>query len=165
MINQYIAQYGTRLYGLCLTLCANTYDAEDLYQETCLNVLRKIEKYDAARPFEAWLTGICVNAYRDVFRRRKRCPIEGAFASGEEKERAMESVPEERAPDYSYVREAVDRLPEKLRTTVILYYFHGFSEKETAMALHIPPGTVKSRLHKAKRVLKEELSDANDLQF
>ncbi|MFQ9799770.1 MAG: RNA polymerase sigma factor [Clostridia bacterium] len=68
-------------------------------------------------------------------------------------------------PDYSYVREAVDRLPEKLRTTVILYYFHGFSEKETAMALHIPPGTVKSRLHKAKRVLKEELSDANDLQF
>ena len=106
-----------------------------------------------------------MNAYRDVFRRRKRCPIEGAFASGEEKERAKESVPEERAPDYSYVREAVDRLPEKLRTTVILYYFHGFSEKETAMALHIPPGTVKSRLHKAKRVLKEELSDANDLQF
>ena len=165
MINHYMAQYGTRLYGLCLTLCANTYDAEDLYQETWLKVLRKIEKYDAARPFEAWLTGICVNAYRDVFRRRKRCPIEGAFASGDEKERAMESVPEERAPDYSYVREAVDRLPEKLRTPVILYYFHGFSEKETAMALHIPPGTVKSRLHKAKRVLKEELSDANDLQF
>ena len=165
MINQYIAQYGTRLYGLCLTLCANTYDAEDLYQETWLKVLRKIEKYDAARPFEAWLTGICVNAYRDVFRRRKRCPIEGAFASGEEKERAMESVPEERAPDYSCVREAVDRKTKKLRTTVILYYFHGFSEKETAMALHIPPGTVKSRLHKAKRVLKEELSDANDLQF
>ena len=157
MIDQYIAQYGRRLYGLCRTLCSDSFDAEDLYQETWLKVCRKIESYDASRPFEAWLTGICVNTYRDAYRRRRRSPLQEHFAGEEEKERAMESVPAEKQADYREVREAVDRLPNKLRVTVILYFFHGFSEKETAAALHIPPGTVKSRLSRAKSLLKEEL--------
>lgn len=55
MINQYIRQYGKRLYGLCLVLCASAQDADDLYQETWLKVVKNIEKYDTAMDFEPWL--------------------------------------------------------------------------------------------------------------
>ncbi|MBE6676126.1 MAG: sigma-70 family RNA polymerase sigma factor, partial [Ruminococcaceae bacterium] len=70
MIDQYIKQYGKRLYGLCVTLCTNTFDADDLYQETWLKVVKSIDQYDPSKDFEPWLTRICVNTYRNVVRRR-----------------------------------------------------------------------------------------------
>ena len=87
MINQYIHQYGKRLYGLCLTLCANSFDAEDLYQETWLKVVKNISRYDPSQSFEPWLTQICVNTYRNTLRRMMRSPIFNSFASEEEKSR------------------------------------------------------------------------------
>ena len=66
MIDQYIRQYGKRLYGLCLTLCADPFEAEDLYQETWLKALKNLSRYDPSREFEPWLTRICVNTYRTL---------------------------------------------------------------------------------------------------
>lgn len=66
MIDQYIRDYGKRLFGLCTFLCANSYEAEDLYQETWLKVVKNIEKYDSSKEFEPWLTTICVNTYRNT---------------------------------------------------------------------------------------------------
>ena len=66
MIDQYIQQYGRRLYGLCRSLCASPYDADDLYQETWLRVVKHISQYDPSREFEPWLTRICVNTYRSI---------------------------------------------------------------------------------------------------
>lgn len=165
MINQYIEEYGKRLYGLCLTLCADTFNAEDLYQETWLKVCRKISQYDEKKPFEGWLTGICVNLYRDNLRKQKISKIFDGFASSEEKDRAIESVPDKVKKDYSELHEAIDKLPEKLRITVIVYYFRGLSEAQTAAALGIPKGTVKSRLNQAKEKLRKELDYGTDLQF
>lgn len=66
MIDQYIQKYGRRLYGLCRSLCASPYDADDLYQETWLRVVKHISQYDPSREFEPWLTRICVNTYRSI---------------------------------------------------------------------------------------------------
>ena len=55
MVDQYIGQYGTRLYGLCLSLCANAFEADDLYQDTWLQVVKNISRYDPSREFEPWL--------------------------------------------------------------------------------------------------------------
>ena len=71
MINEYISLYGKRLYGLCVKLCGNTVDADDLYQETWLKAYQKLLQYDTARSFEGWITGICVNTYRDLLRKQK----------------------------------------------------------------------------------------------
>ena len=165
MIDQYIRQYGKRLYGLCLTLCTNSFDADDLYQDTWLKVVKNISQYDESREFEPWLTRICVNTYRNRLRRIVKSPIFDAFLSGEGKTAAMESVAAPEAEDYSQLHEAIDRLPEKLRVTVILFYFRDMDIEQTAHALNIPPGTVKSRLSKARKLLKEVLSDETDLQF
>ena len=82
------------------------------------------------------------------------------FKTFEEKDRFLNSVAEasrDGDEDRESVLSAVDRLPPKLRTTVILFYFNDLSEKQTAEALNIPQGTVKSRLNKAKKLLREEL--------
>ena len=164
MIDQYIRQYGKRLYGLCLSLCANPFDADDLYQDTWLRVVKSISQYDPSRPFEAWLTRICVNTYRNALRRIARSPLLN-FQTNEEKDTRLQSVPAPENPDYGPLYEAVDGLPEKLRLAVILFYFEDMDTTATALALGIPEGTVKSRLSKARKRLKEVLGRETDLQF
>lgn len=162
MIDQYIRQYGKRLYGLCLSLCTNPFEADDLYQDTWLRVVKNISKYDPSREFEPWLTKICVNTYRNTLRRIARSPLLN-FRTNEEKDAVLQSVPAPEDPDYSQLYEAVGRLPEKLRLTVILFYFEEMDTSTTAQALDIPEGTVKSRLSKARKILKEVLSRETDL--
>jgi len=159
MIDHYIEKHGRRLYGLCRTLCTNPSDADDLYQETWLKACAKIDQYDTANEFEPWITRICVNTYRDQLRKKARSLIFDGFKSQEAKDSVMENVSEAENQDFSDIHGAVRRLPEKLKTTVILYYFQDLNIGETAKALRIPSGTVKSRLSKAKKMLKEMMSD------
>lgn len=165
MIDQYIRDYGKRLYGLCTFLCANSYEAEDLYQETWLKVVKNISKYDTTKDFEPWLTTICVNTYRNTLRRIARSPVFNSFTTTEEKEELINSVPAPEEKDYSALYAAVDKLPEKLRLTVLLFYFRDMDINSAAAVLGVPPGTVKSRLNKARKLLKEVLTDETDLQF
>ena len=165
MIDPYIHQYGKRLYGLCMTLCANTAEADDLYQETWLKVLKNIERYDSSQPFEPWLTRICVKLYRNSLRRLMRSPILDKFATSQEKDGVIEGVRAEEPEDYSELHSAIGMLSEKLRIVVILYYFEDLDIASVAEILKIPPGTVKSRLNKARIKLKEVLTHETDLRF
>ena len=162
MIDQYIQQYGRRLYGLCRSLCSNPFDADDLYQETWLRVVRHISKYDSTRDFEPGLARVCVNTYRSTLRRLAKSPLLD-FSSEEEKARLLDSIPAREEKDYTSLYEAVDRLPEKLRLAVILYYFQGEDLASAAKILNIPVGTAKSRLNKARKLLKEALAGETDL--
>lgn len=163
MIDQYIRQYGQRLYGLCRVLCASPTDADDLYQDTWLKALRHIDRYQPEKPFEPWLTSICVNTYRNRLRRIARSPVFDAFSSREEKDAFMEQAAVPEKEDYSSLHEAVDRLPEKLRLTVILFYFEDMDLISTAALLKVPVGTVKSRLHSARKKLREVLQNEKNI--
>lgn len=168
MIDQYILQYGKRLYGLCLVLCTSTFDADDLYQETWLKVVKNISSYNTEKEFEPWLTKICVNTYRNSLRRIARSPIFNHFSSNEEKDAVFDSVAikqMEEGVDYTPLYKAIDKLPDKLRMTVILFYFREMDIASTAQVLGIPAGTVKSRLNKSRRLLKEALSHETNLRF
>lgn len=162
MIDQYIQQYGKRLYGLCLSLCRNPFEADDLYQETWLKVLKNFEKYNSNMEFEPWLTKICVNTYRNTLRRIARTPLLN-FSSNEEKDLLLDSVPAPEVKDYTELYEAINKLSEKLRLAVVLFYFQDMDITGTAYALGIPEGTVKSRLNKARKRLKEVLGRETDL--
>lgn len=163
MLDQWIEQYGKRLYGLCLTLCADRFEADDLYQDTWLKVLQHTDKYDPAQNFEPWLTAICVNLYRDRLRRLARSPLFNSFRTTEEKDAALSRAEAPVRPDYAPLHAAIDRLPENLRLTVILFYFRREDLQSTAKLLHIPIGTVKSRLSRARKQLKEVLQYETDL--
>lgn len=164
MFDQYIRQYGKRLYGLCLSLCASTHDADDLYQDTWLRALQSFAQYDASRAFEPWLTKICINTYRNALRRIARSPFV-SFSSTDEQDALLQSVPAPEKPDYSALHAAINTLPDKLRLAVIAFYFQDMDLAATAQTLSIPLGTVKSRLSKARKILKEALHDEPDIRF
>lgn len=162
MIDQYIRRYGKRLYGLCLKLCANPFEADDLYQDTWMRVLRSIDQYDSCHPFEPWLTRICVNIYRNKLRRIARSPVM-LFRTTDEHDFILSEAPAPEQTDYGDLHTAIDNLPEKLRLTVILFYFRDMDIASTAAVLNIPQGTVKSRLNKARKILKEMLTDETNI--
>ena len=156
--NELIALHGRRLYGLCIKLCGNPYDADDLYQDTWLRVHCKLEKVDDAQPFEHWLTAVCVNCYRDSLRRSRFERLIAAFGDNDARDSALHSVAaEDHSQENAELWEAVGRLPEKYRTAIILHYYRGYDVKELSFILKIPEGTVKYRLHRARELLKGEL--------
>lgn len=157
-MDNYIKQHGRRLYGLCMNLCRNREDADDLYQETWLKALKSFDQYDQTMEFEPWITRICINTFRDSCRKKKRSPFFDFFKSNEEKDAVMENTCQQQR-SYVELRDAVDRLEEKLRVTVILFYFNGLDQKQTAETLNVPVGTVKSRLSTARKILKEMMID------
>jgi len=163
VLNTYIDKYGRRLFGLCRTLCTNPSDAEDLYQETWLKVYHKLDQYDDQYAFEGWLTRICVNTYKDQYRKRKLSLLFDRFDSQEKKDFVLENAKAEEQEDYSDLHEAVQKLPEKIRLTVLLFYFRELDTKETSRVLGIPEGTVKSRLSKARTLLKEMMKNEIEL--
>jgi RNA polymerase sigma-70 factor (ECF subfamily) len=157
LFNRYIAMYQRDLTRLCISLCRNVPDSEDLFQETWLKVMRKYGQYDESRPFDKWLFSVCVNTYKDSTRLfwRKR---QMQFTSNEEKDFFLNSIPDckgSNVDDYIALRKCVDHLPSKQKIVIHLIYFKDFTESDVAEILKIPVGTVKSRLHKAKKLLKE----------
>ena len=157
---------GPALYRFCRYLTADSAETEDLYQETWLRVVEQFHRYDPAREFEPWLTRICVNLYRNLLRRLVRSPIRQSFFSTEEKEALLNSAASPPVPareDYAELHSAIARLPEKLRVAVILFYFRDMDIHSAASILGVAPGTMKSRLNRARARLKEALPHETDL--
>ncbi len=159
-VEGYIREYGAALTKLCLSLTNNRADAEDLYQSTWEKAIRNLKQYDSARPFEKWLFGICVNAYRDRVRRYDNRKIL-QFSDNEEQERFLASIPcdDGNRDEYLALDIAVKKLKPSLREAVVLYYFRDYSVAELSEILGIPQGTVKSRLSAARAELRKELQD------
>ncbi len=154
-----ISQYGTSLTKLCLSLCNNSIDAQDLYQSTWEKAIRKYKKYDTEKPFEKWLFSICINTYRDSLRRFDNKKI-FRFSTSEEKEKFLSGIPfyEDDNDDYIALHSALSKIDSIYREILVLYYFKDYSILELSQMLSIPQGTAKSRLHKARELLKKELN-------
>ena len=160
-IEKYIEQYGERVSRLCINLCGNHADADDLYQDTWMKVIKNIDKYDRSRNFEKWLFKICVNTYKNermkAFRRKSI-----SFKTTEDQDIFFEMIPdrdEAYMEKYREVVEIIRELPEKYRTALALRYFSDFSENDAAEILGVPAGTLKSRLNRARKLIKGRLND------
>jgi RNA polymerase sigma-70 factor (ECF subfamily) len=135
-------------------------DVDDVYQETWMRVVRSARSYDPAQRFSAWLFTIAWNLVKDRWAKRVR-HADVDLAKMPSRERSAEDllVESDRAEQ---VREMVSRLPERLSQAILLRYFEELSEKEVALRLGVPVGTVKSRLHHALKKLaasaEEELA-------
>lgn len=151
---EWVNAYGTRLFGLCMHLCRQRDAAEELYQETWVRVLMKRDSFRDGEPFEPWLTRICVNLYRDSLRRqrlRRFLPLSGLETTA--------VFPQISSDERLSLLDAVGRLPDKLRIAVILVYMQGYTESQAAGILGISVNGVKSRLLRARKLLKEALVD------
>jgi RNA polymerase sigma-70 factor (ECF subfamily) len=136
------------LYRVCYGLLRREADREDAVSECVRKALLKRETLRDERAFRAWMIRILVNECHSIQRRAAR-------------ETLVDEVPERAAPNdpAAALREAILSLPEKLRLPVILHYMDGYPLSDVARALHVPEGTVKSRLARARERLKDVLSD------
>ena len=148
--------HGRFLFNVAYRLTGNDDDAYDLVQEALLRVRKGLETYQPGS-MEAWLSRIVTNVFLDEVRRRRRRPVE---ALPEDPERLLPSSPgaDEATDNLSDdVQAALRRLPEDFRTAVVLCDVVGLSYEEIADALSVPVGTVRSRIHRGRRLLRVAL--------
>lgn len=138
-----------RLYRAAYLYLGSEADALEAVDEAVYQALRSLKKLRRAEFFETWITRILINECHRELRRRKRL-------AGEE------ALPDAAGPDqYDALplREAVGKLPEELRQVVVLRFFAGYTQAETAAALEIPQGTAATRQRRALALLRLELGE------
>jgi len=149
--------YGDFLYNVAYRLAGNDADAADLAQEALLRVRRGLETY---RPdsIRGWLAKIVTNVFLDEMRRRRRRP-ESALPT--DPERVLPSTPaaDEASEALSdEVQTALGALPEEFRVAVVLRDVVGLDYHEISRVQQVPVGTVRSRIHRGRRQLREVLA-------
>jgi RNA polymerase sigma-70 factor (ECF subfamily) len=158
---QLVAEYGDRVYGIALRITGSPSDAEEVMQEAFLLAFRSWSEYRGEAAPTTWLYRIAVNAA--LMRVRARRPVELLSEQPESLEIADWSADASRAvlrgELQREIEEGIARLPEDLRVTLVLRDVEGLSTAETAAALGIEEGAVKSRLHRARVLLRGYLAE------
>jgi RNA polymerase sigma-70 factor (ECF subfamily) len=164
-----VRRYERELYGYLRRYLGDASLADDVFQNTFLQLHLKRDQYEPGRPVRPWLYTIATHQAIDAMRRAGRHPTvsleqQTGDEPGGESQRLLglletggpaplERVTTEEAREL--VRQSVESLPEFLRQVVLLAYFQGLPYKDVAEVLSIPVGTVKSRLHTALQRLQE----------
>lgn len=146
-------RWGDTVYRLALCRTQSQADAEDVYQDVFLSLLKQPRRDWEGEHLKAWLIRTTLNRCHDLTRfrlRRPTLPLEAVSELAAQNGEAAE------------LWEAVARLPEKLRTAIHLYYAEGYQAEEIAGILRVPPSTVRTRLYRGRQQLKGLLGGLDD---
>lgn len=142
-----------RVYGLCLRMTGNVAEAEDCTQEAFIRAWNKLDRFRGDSAFGTWLHRVAVNTVLGRMRKTRR-----------EQDRMQVVKDTDQSPvtvaDTGELRDlaaAVDRLPAGARHVFVLYAVYGYSHDEAGRMLGIAPGTSKAQLHRARRLLTQQL--------
>ena len=142
-----IEQLQGRLYRVALCMLKNDADVQDALQETVLRAWEKRYMLRNEAYFGTWVTRIAINVCKQMCRQKRRIVL-------------MDELPETPATsDGITLKMLIEYLPEKLRLPFVLYYSEGMETAEVANALHLTAAAVRSRIHRAKIILRKELVD------
>jgi RNA polymerase sigma-70 factor (ECF subfamily) len=172
-----VKRYEKELFGYLLRYLGDRNLADDVFQNTFLQLYTKIGTYEAGKPVRPWLYTIATHQAIDALRRNGRHPTvsldQGKSQATDGQISALVELIEARGTSpldqlqgeerRQRVRAGVDRLPDFLRQVVILAYYQGLKYREIADILGVPVGTVKSRLHAALIKLQELWSKSPSL--
>ncbi len=155
-----VHRYTGLVYNQAYRMLGNAQEAEDAVQEVFLRAYRRLDTYDSSRRFVTWLLTIGSNYCIDRLRRRRMQWLtldDVAFwlTSGE-------AGPERRAiqgEEQDRVQQALQALPEGYRSVTLLRYWYDLSYQEIAQMLHLTEATVKTRLHRARNMLRDMLCE------
>lgn len=156
------------LYNFGLRLTADPNDAEDLVQDTIVKAYRFFSSYEKGTNAKAWLFRILKNSYINNYRKESKKPQEVDF---DEVATFYETIRDERVDTSDLERKmfrelidddlakALDDIPEDFRTVVLLCDVEDFTYEEISNMLDVPIGTIRSRLHRGRNLLKAQLMD------
>lgn len=152
-----------RIYAICRRLAGNDADALDATQEALIAVVKGLPRFDGRAQFTTWSYRVATNACLDELRRRGRRPAPGLpeYEHGDDQVvgRSFAPDPAETVGSRLAIDTALADLPEEFRTAVILRDVGGLDYAEIAVALDIPPGTVRSRIARGRTRLAHALGD------
>jgi RNA polymerase sigma-70 factor (ECF subfamily) len=151
--------HADRLFRLAMWFERNRQEAEDLVQETMVRALRSFHRFEPGTNCRAWLITILQNVRRNRRRARQRSPI--MDDAGDRIAAAPFVPPIPQTLTDEEVLAALSRMPERFQEVVVLCDVEDLSYKEIAAALDIPLGTVMSRLHRGRALLRSELASMN----
>jgi RNA polymerase sigma-70 factor (ECF subfamily) len=157
-------RYRRSAYLLALQLLRDPDEAMDVAQDALLRFFSNLDRFDGRRDVAPWLFAIVRNRARDVMRRRRRRPTE-PLDSGDEDRPALEVIDHRPGPEACVSRKelqarvwkALSRLPDAQREILVLRDYQDLSYDEISRVLRIPAGTVMSRLHRARKNLRDIL--------
>ncbi len=155
-----VEQHSARVYRLAYHLTGNQHDAEDLTHDVFVRVFRSLSTY---RPgsFEGWLHRITTNLFLDSVRKRSRQRTVALSSDAAENVVARDADPAQLLADGALdadLQEALDAMAPDFRTAVLLADLEGMSYEEISDRLGIKMGTVRSRIHRGRRQLREALA-------
>ncbi len=167
-----------QLYAAAMRMTRNPADAGDLVQETYVKAFAAFRQFEQGTNLKAWLYRILTNTFINTYRKNQRNPYQGTIDELEDWQlgsaesltqgrstRSAEAEAIDHLPD-SDVKEALQSIPEDFRLAVYLADVEGFSYQEIADIMKTPVGTVMSRLHRGRRLLRDLLADyARDRGF
>lgn len=159
-----------QLYAAAMRMTRNPADAADLVQETFIKAFQAFEQFQQGTNLKAWLYRIQTNTFINIYRKKQRDPYQGTIDDLEDWQlggaesatstttRSAEAEAIDHLPD-SAVKDALQSIPEDFRLAVYFADVEGFSYQEIADIMKTPVGTVMSRLHRGRRMLRDLLSD------
>lgn len=158
--DEIVEQHSDRVFRLAYRLTGNRLDAEDLTQEVFVRVFRSLDTYTPGT-FEGWLHRITTNLFLDQARRRSRIRFDAL--SDERAEKLASTLP---TPDLAYtdqrfdddIEAALQALPPDFRAAVVLCDVEGLTYEEIAQILGAKLGTVRSRIHRGRSMLRDALA-------
>lgn len=158
-LEEWIKDYGGQVYKVCRSLAFSREDADELFQETYLKALEQLQKRTMPTNPQGFLFTTSVFIWKEwkrkYARRNRIVLIEQMDETIADNTSVEESVLKQE--EIRITRELVDTLPDKFKTPIILYYTLEMTIPEIASTLNIPDGTVKSRLHKARKLIGKGL--------
>ena len=164
-----VQMYNDKIYRLCYRMLGNRQEAEDVVQETFLRVFRNLDRYDETMKFSTWIYRIATNLCIDLLRKRKNEFSLDETSSAENETNNFHGIlaDDEPSPEnmallsetQSNVRNAIESLPKKYKTVVILKYLHDMSLQEISEVLDLPVSTVKTRVHRGREYLRKKIGE------
>ncbi|MFJ5698103.1 sigma-70 family RNA polymerase sigma factor [Arthrobacter sp. NPDC093139] len=163
-------QYVDQLYSAAMRMARNPSDAEDLVQEAYTKAFSAFHQYKPGTNLKAWLYRILTNTYINLYRKRQREPLQSNSDTIEDWQlaraeshtssglRSAEAEALDHLPD-SDVKRALQEIPEEFRLAVYFADVEGFAYKEISDIMNTPIGTVMSRLHRGRKMLRDMLAD------
>ncbi|MCG6961278.1 sigma-70 family RNA polymerase sigma factor [bacterium BMS3Abin03] len=154
------------LYNYALKIAANSDDASDLVQETYYKAYKNYHQFENGTNSKAWIFMILKNTFINSYRKVKREPLKVDYDDIEEiydKLKYDQSKSNNLDLDYYHnlfddeLSNALANLPLKLKDVFLLYDLEGYTYEEISNLVNVPIGTVRSRLHRARKILQEEL--------